>query len=266
MPQRGARTAAAAGPTHDAERLEHLERTIKAGITTFVSVGLALAEIRNDKLYRLTHATFETYCRDRWQFTRQRAYQLIGAAEVAGTLECQPGVDISEKALRPLVSIPAEERKAVWTRASKAAGGKPVTAKHVIAAVKEDIAVEQPVVIEIGSNIMGTQSLATYTERADIPDKYTIILDAFEGVADAAGDLLRDLAALGYREIPARGEKYAPMQDSLVRVYSALRSLKLARRAFGDEPEPEQAQLHRGRRVLESDDLGPIVVAKAVSP
>lgn len=116
-------------------RLEQLEGTIKTGITTFINVGLALAEIRDAKLYRQTHTTFQSYCKDKWGFTRQRAYQLIGAAEVAGTLECKPRVDIPEKAFRLLAPIPTKEkRQEVYNKAVEIAGDGPVTTSDVAAA------------------------------------------------------------------------------------------------------------------------------------
>ena len=50
------------------------EATIQTGIATFLQVGAALQAIRDDRLYRETHPTFETYVRDRWKFSRQRAH------------------------------------------------------------------------------------------------------------------------------------------------------------------------------------------------
>jgi hypothetical protein len=45
-------------------RLETLERVIESGLRTFVEVGEALMEIRDQRLYQ--DATFEDYCRERW--------------------------------------------------------------------------------------------------------------------------------------------------------------------------------------------------------
>jgi hypothetical protein len=64
-------------------RLTELEAVIERGIATFVDVGLALAEIRDGRLYRQTHSTFDDYCRERWGFSRSRGYRLIRAAELA---------------------------------------------------------------------------------------------------------------------------------------------------------------------------------------
>ena len=66
----------------ETDRLVELEHTVERGLQTFVEVGQALAEIRERKLYRASHDTFERYCRERWGFTRQRARQFIDAAAV----------------------------------------------------------------------------------------------------------------------------------------------------------------------------------------
>jgi protein gp37 len=61
-------------------QLRELEITIERGLPTFVEVGQALGQIRSRKLYRLTHSTFEDYCRERWGMTRQHANRLISAS------------------------------------------------------------------------------------------------------------------------------------------------------------------------------------------
>lgn len=62
------------------------EATIQAGLDTFVEVGEALAEIRDSRLYRDKHSTFEAYCRERWGMQRAQAYRLIESAEVVAAL------------------------------------------------------------------------------------------------------------------------------------------------------------------------------------
>lgn len=74
-PEPGVMTA----PEYD--RFEQLEAVVQSGLQGFLEVGNALVEIRDSRLYRESHATFEAYCRERWEITKSRAYQLIGAAE-----------------------------------------------------------------------------------------------------------------------------------------------------------------------------------------
>jgi hypothetical protein len=64
-----------------AAALAECERVIERGLKTFIEVGDALTRIRDERLYRETHATFESYCRERWDFDASRARQLISAAK-----------------------------------------------------------------------------------------------------------------------------------------------------------------------------------------
>jgi hypothetical protein len=66
--------------TTEATRLADLERIVERGMQTFIDVGLALAEIRGQHLYRATHPTFKAYCESRWGFSDSRGRQLIAAA------------------------------------------------------------------------------------------------------------------------------------------------------------------------------------------
>ncbi len=70
--------------------LDELEAIVDRGLQTFVEVGQALAEIRERRLYRDQYDSFEVYCRSRFNFNRQRASQLIKAAEVSRILDSPP--------------------------------------------------------------------------------------------------------------------------------------------------------------------------------
>jgi hypothetical protein len=67
-------------------RLGELEGVIERGLATFVDVGAALLEIRDSRLYRESHATFEDYCRERWGLSTTFAYDIIISAKVVGQL------------------------------------------------------------------------------------------------------------------------------------------------------------------------------------
>lgn len=122
----------------EARHLQALERRIETGMQTFRSVGLALLEIRDKRLFRMTHASFEAYCKSRWALERGRAYQLMGAAEVA---EMLPEGPVNEAQARELVPVfhsdPAMVPK-VWAEVEKVAkSGKPVTAPLVREVARE---------------------------------------------------------------------------------------------------------------------------------
>ncbi len=62
--------------------LAELESVIKEHLKRFVTVGLALKEIRDQRLYRINYPIFEDYLLREWDMTKQHGYRLIEAAEV----------------------------------------------------------------------------------------------------------------------------------------------------------------------------------------
>jgi len=99
-----------------AAQLDAAEEIIERGMKSFVEVGTALMQIRDERLYRETHGSFEGYCRDRWSFERAHAYRLIDASAVA--IELSPIGDIpNESIARNLLAIKEpSRRRAVWKR------------------------------------------------------------------------------------------------------------------------------------------------------
>lgn len=97
----------------DRRRLTELEGVIERGRQTFVEVGEALAEIRDQRLYRDTHGTFEDYCRERWSMDRVNAHRHIEAAQVVGMLS----TDNRPSTVRQTRELArAEDPAATWQR------------------------------------------------------------------------------------------------------------------------------------------------------
>jgi hypothetical protein len=120
-------------------RLRELEDVIERGLATFVEVGEALLEIRDTRLYRATHATFEAYCRDRWRMGREYAHRLIEASQVVSLLPVGNTVS-SERVARELVPVLRRDPvslPAVLDEAAERCGAGPVTAAAVRAVVRE---------------------------------------------------------------------------------------------------------------------------------
>lgn len=119
--------------------LRRYEDVIDRGLHTFVEVGEALAAIRDKRLYRDSHGTFETYCEKRWNLTRKRAYDLMGAAATVLAIEAvSPMGDkiASERQARELAGLSPETAAAVVEQAAES--GK-VTAAS-LAKAREEIA------------------------------------------------------------------------------------------------------------------------------
>lgn len=115
------------------------EEIIARGLGTFVEVGQALLRIRDERLYRESHDTFEAYCRERWGFSRERGRQLINAAEVIEslppTIVATPPNEAVARELAPLRSDP-ERLRETWAEAVAQHGATP-TAVQVREVVNE---------------------------------------------------------------------------------------------------------------------------------
>jgi hypothetical protein len=115
-----------------------LERKVER---SFYECGKALMELRNKRLYRSTHKTFEQYCQSRFSFTRRNVNYLIAGSEVvdnllAGTNDSQIQIEddlgticsqilpTNECQVRPLTKLEPDQQREVWQQAVKKAGNK----------------------------------------------------------------------------------------------------------------------------------------------
>jgi hypothetical protein len=159
-----------------AERAEltQLETVIERGMNTFVEVGNALAVINEQKLYRADHATFEAYCRQRWNVSRPRAYELIAAAEaVSGIPDTLPKPGNAGQAVA-LARIPEARRTEVWEETVDRTGGNPTAAavQHTYAARAEEV---------VDAEIIAEPETPRTPKRRPLPEAF----------ADAGRDLNR---------------------------------------------------------------------------
>lgn len=115
--------------TTESQTLSDCERIINRGLIGFREVGNALLKIRDGKLYRQEHDTFEAYCSARWSMSRPRAYQIMeSAGAVASLPENLSTMVDKERSARELAKVPAEKRANV---VEIAAAAGPVTAKAI---------------------------------------------------------------------------------------------------------------------------------------
>ncbi|WGV29091.1 hypothetical protein [Halotia branconii] len=111
----------------------NLERRVERA---FFVAGKALTELRDRRLYRSTHRTFEEYCKDRFAYSRRQPYLLMDAAIVFDNLEqkCDQFDHIlptAEGQVRPLTKLKPQEQQEVWQAAVEQAGGKVPTGRIV---------------------------------------------------------------------------------------------------------------------------------------
>ncbi len=102
----------------------------------FYEAGLAKANLRDKRLYRSTHGSFEDYCRDRFGFSRRHPYRLIDAAFVLENLEdfcVQFGhvLPAKESICRPLTALDPDQQRLAWQEVMQETGGKQPTGQVV---------------------------------------------------------------------------------------------------------------------------------------
>jgi hypothetical protein len=86
------------------------EEVLGSGWDGFVQCGLALARIRDGRLYRQQYDTFEAYCRQKWQYGRVNVHRLISAAQVfTYLLPNRQQKPEHETQVRPLVGLTPEQ-------------------------------------------------------------------------------------------------------------------------------------------------------------
>jgi hypothetical protein len=177
-------------------RLEALEQAIERGLTTFVEVGQALLEIRDQRLYRATHTTFEQYLAERWHMARRTGYAYIDAAAVAANLPSSAKLNVSQAA--ELARLSPEEQRDL---AREVAG---LTIAQTRAAVRRRIA-EKGGVTAAKSGHGAQQSalvrLLPPAEAADDAHPFNLLGDALvlllrldEATRDIRGELFQDVS------------------------------------------------------------------------
>lgn len=134
------------GPT-----LDECEQVIERGLETFVEVGQALMVIRDQRLYKETHSSFDAYLdsKPEWRargLTRRRAGELITASDVVQKVgdmspTLAPANEKQARALAPLKNDPeamAEVMEQEHERA-KLKPAEPVTAATIAEAVSKKL-------------------------------------------------------------------------------------------------------------------------------
>ncbi len=111
----------------------NLERKVERA---FFEAGKALAELRDRRLYRSSHRTFEEYCRDRFGHSRRQSYLLMDAAVVFDNLveicdQFDHKLPTAEGQVRPMTKLEPQEQQEAWLRAVELAGGKVPTGRIV---------------------------------------------------------------------------------------------------------------------------------------
>ncbi|WP_250126636.1 hypothetical protein [Chroococcidiopsis sp. CCMEE 29] len=143
----------------------------------FCEAGSALRELRDKRLYRSTHKTFEAYCRDRFNYSRDSAYLKIAAAAVYDNLQkflptnCrQFPLPTNEHQLRALAKADLEPQMqaSAWLQGVEEAGGK-VPSGRIVKGIVERLK-EKPLIK--ASDFCQVGDVFTLTRLEGIERKY----------------------------------------------------------------------------------------------
>lgn len=189
------RAASAQLELWEQERLAELEAVVERGLATFMEVGAALMEIRNERYYRESHQTFDDYCRERWAMRREVADRYVRSAEVVAAINPiglpLPANEAQARELAPLLDRP-DELRAAWTEAN--AAGAP-TAAVVRQAVQPHMAVHYS---------------SDTDQWATPPDLFDLLDDEFDFQTDVCA-IAQNAKCLEY---------YSPTQNGLTQTWT----------------------------------------------
>lgn len=246
--------------------LQELESIISKGIASFIETGLALAEIRDHRLYREQgFGTFEEYCQKRWAMGRHYVNRQIAAAGVVENLVPMGTKPLTERQARELTRLTPEQQREIAAS---------IDFSHTTAAqIRDRVQMELRIVKPEGGIAMHLSSIA-----AGLDDLFPVRNDEdLRRIADRLkpyGLSRRQLAAVGaeiWEQISADAQQYRAGAGRLDRrlrdivgdavgangglVEEAFHTLKLSRPLFEKiqrgEMSPsaayKQAQAERGQ-------------------
>lgn len=189
-------------PDEESDRLL-LERKIEKALKAFYEAGLALREIRDRRLYRDVYQTFEEYCRERFNLSRRRPYQLIQAADVMDNLMvmCTDGthpLPSSERQIRPLSPLSPNEQREVWGKAIEAGEVTSEKIKNIVAEIRKKKPVPNPykvgdIVIIMPKDNPNLRGLSGYWGVVKEVREFSCIVQAYDGEYPARIENLKEL-------------------------------------------------------------------------
>jgi hypothetical protein len=197
-----------------------IEKAHAAMLPHFVTVGIHLMTIRDNDLYKKTHETFEEYVKERWNFSRARAYQFISGAKVVDNLSSA----VDKKSLNNLSNRQAIEL-------GKASDDPEIQAEVFNTALTITPVEEMtPAVIQKAATIVKrprtVQDMLAEKRALNQPTAETVALDeAVEACVKTLNKLRRQLgdAKIALAEkIKVAGSKMATMQKRLEQKLNAV--------------------------------------------
>ena len=154
----------------ESQRLEELEKVIARGQKTFVEVGLALAEIRDLRLYKREYGGFTEYCQAKWGWEKRYTQYVIAGAEAVQSLPERTRTLVHhETAARELSKVEPQKRAGVVQAIVDE--GKQVTA----AAIKRHLPPPPSQVLDGTGWPIPTQLIPLWQRSSEVQEMLTTI-------------------------------------------------------------------------------------------
>jgi len=176
----------------DKARLQVLENKVRDGMKSFIEVGKALAEIRENKYYREQYKTFEDYCKTEWDMSSSNAYHLTDGYQVVQNLYTSTELiggykPISEAQVRPLVKLDREEQIKVWKKVVETCPAGKIPTKDMVIDVLAEVIPDKakakvkklPTKMTLEKKMKMFQAMLNFVPREDWEKIKDIILDNY---------------------------------------------------------------------------------------
>lgn len=168
-------------------------RDVKVGLLGFPKMISAAMQLRNDRLYRETHDSWELFCRDEFDMTPQYCNRLIAAMELKESLpETLSGKITNESQAKALASVPKEFRSKVLSETAKSG---PVTAASIkkqsetivskLGPIESGISSKPPIELDECGTPVPKDGIPYWNRRQEVQDILTQI-SRIKGVIEKA--------------------------------------------------------------------------------
>jgi hypothetical protein len=166
-------------------KLEQLEVIVRANISAYIEVGNALKTIKDEKLYKANHKSFNLYCIKVWGFTRSTAHDYLKAVAVAASVRTSVQIDLSKAVVLFMLKgdDAAEKRQAIVDMN----GFNDMTVREVLAEVKKLQPPSEPKPERKGK-VIPFETVKTFADR--------ITKDGVQEVETVIAELQKVIAAL----------------------------------------------------------------------
>jgi hypothetical protein len=196
----------------------------------------ALKQLRDRRLYRSSHNTFEEYAKDRFGYNRAHAYRLIQAAQVIENLspigrqnnQMPPigrhQLPTSERLCRELSKLPSQVQPVAWEKVLEVSDDKAPTA-NVVKSIVQQLK-NKPLIS--ASDFCQVGDVFTLTRLEGIERKYnscwaianetrdfTVVVDVHDGTLTVKPENLQPIDSPEvHRQLPAILKRIRYLRDS----------------------------------------------------